>query len=261
MESLLRGVLVLFVLSLGAERLAAVFKRRDWQPFRPRLVFGKRRKQAGNIQIDLRTGEAYVDSKPMLPVALGGTEADRLTRAANSENTLFIGLVLALLTGANAFLGSCGWPGASELRFAFVAQVLLTGAASAVGASFWHELLNLLTEARYALAARSDTSSASPAPLLPGTPVVAPVQAPALPTVGASAPGGLEQLRAAAQRMLPELQKLEGVKQVRLVDAPRRWPTHPCLEFRVELEPGAPPPPGEIKVSVGGVEHAIPVTR
>jgi hypothetical protein len=258
MESLLRGVLVLFVLSLGAERLAAVFKRRDWQPLRPRLVFGKRRKRAGNIQIDLRTGEAYVDSKPMLPVALGGTEADRLSRAANAENTLFIGLLLALLTGANAFLGSCGWPDVSELRFAFVAQVLLTGAASAVGASFWHELLNLLTEARHALATRSDSPSTSPAPLLPGTPVMAPAP---LTLEATTAPGQLEQLRAAAQRMLPELQKLEGVKQVRLVDAPRRWPTHPCLEFRVEQEPGAPPPPREIKVSVGGVEHSIPVTK
>lgn len=258
MESLLRGVLVLFVLSLGAERLAAVFKRRDWQPLRPRLVFGRRRKRAGNIQIDLRTGEAYVDSKPILPLALGGAEADRLTRAANAENTLFIGLMLALMTGANAFLGSCGWPDASELRFAFVAQVLLTGAASAVGASFWHELLNLLTEARYALSMRSATAPTSPTdPFLPGTPVVAP----AVPTLEAGAPGQFEQLRAAAQRMLPELQKLEGVKQVRLVDAPRRWPTHPCLEFRVEQVPGAPPLPGEIKVDVGGVVHSIPVTK
>jgi hypothetical protein len=127
-----------------------------------------------------------------------------------------------------------------------------------VGASFWHELLNLLTEARHALSMRSGTSSASPAPLLPGTPVVA-LASPSLEAI--PFPGQLEQLRAAAQRLLPELQKLEGVKQVRLVDAPRRWPTHPCLEFRVEQAPGAPPLPGEIKVSIGGVEHSIPVTK
>ncbi|PTL85892.1 hypothetical protein [Vitiosangium sp. GDMCC 1.1324] len=255
MESLLRGVLVLFVLSLGAERLAAVFKRRDWQPLRPRLAFGKRKKKSGNIQIDLRTGEAYVDSKPVSPVALGSNEVDRLTRAAHSENTLFIGLILALLTGANAFTGSSGWPDVSELRFAFVAQVLLTGAASAVGASFWYELLNWMTESRRARSALASQVPANLSPLLPGSPVVAP-----LPSSEESAPGPFDQLRAAALRKLPELQRLEGVKQVRLVDAPRRWPTHPCLEFRVEQAPGAPALPGEIKVSVDGLDHSIPVT-
>ncbi|WNG47327.1 hypothetical protein F0U60_26760 [Archangium minus] len=259
MELLLRGLLVLFVLSLSSERLAAVFKRRDWQPLRPRVALGKRKKKAGNIQIDLRTGEAYVDSKPVLPVSLGSNEVDRLTRAANAENTLFIGILIALLTGANAFLGSCGWPELSELHFSFVAQVLLTGAASAVGSSFWYELLNVLTEVRRTRSALASQMPSALTPVLPGNPVQVTPTTP--PSTNASSPGSFEQLRAAALRKLPELQRLEGVKQVRLVDAPRRWPTHPCLEFRVEQVPGAPPLPEAISVDVDGVEHSIPVTK
>ncbi|QRK06418.1 hypothetical protein JQX13_40995 [Archangium violaceum] len=259
MESLLRGLLVLFVLSLSSERLAAVFKRRDWQPLRPRVALGKRKKQSGNIQVDLRTGEAYVDSKPLLPVSLGSNEVDRLTRAANAENTLFIGILIALLTGANAFLGSCGWPELSTLRFSFVAQVLLTGAASSVGASFWYELLNVLTEVRRTRSVLAGQIPSELTPVLPGRPVQVTPTPP--PSTNAPSPGTFEQLRAAALRKLPEIQRLEGVKQVRLVDAPRRWSTHPCLEFRVEQVPEAPPLPEALPVDVGGVEHFIPVTK
>lgn len=256
LEALLRGVLVLFVLSLATERLAAVFKHRDWQPLRPRLKPGKKKPDSGNLQVDLRTGEAYLDSGQPTLVALGGNEADRLTRAANAENTLFIGILLALVTGANAILGTSGWPDLSKLTLSFVGQVLLTGAASAIGSSFWYELLNMLTEMRRARSAlANDGRPDAPPPAQPGTPLTA-----AQPLADSS-PGPLEQLRAAAQRKLPDLQRLEGVKQVRLVDAPRKWATHPCLEFRVEQEPGAPPPPGELKVSVEGVEHSIPVTK
>lgn len=292
LDAFLRGVLVLFVLSLAAERISAVFKHRNWQPLRPRLHFGKNKDDGGNLQVDLRTGETYVDStKQQVPVALGGNEVDRLTRAANAENTLFIGLLLALVSGANAFLGTCGWPdltqGGTPIRstISFVGQVLLTGAASAIGSSFWYELLNVLTEARRVRSALAQQKLADTPPPTsqPGTPLT-----PAMPLTDTlpstfsqgqmrsasqvqmrsashgqlrSAPVSLEQLRLAAQRLLPELQQLAGVKQIRLVDAPRRWATHPCLEFRVEQEPGAPPLPAEIKVSVGGVEHAIPVTK
>jgi hypothetical protein len=275
LDAFLRGFLVLFVLSLAAERISAVFKRRNWQPFRPRWHFGKDEERAGNLQVDLRTGETYVDSKHPAPIALGGNEADRLTRAANAENSLFIGLLLALVSGANAFLGTCGWPdltqGGTPIRstITFVGQVLLTGAASAIGSSFWYELLNVLTEARRVRSALVQQKLGdTPPSLQPGTPLT-----PAMPLTDTRSPAfsspvqprpspvPLEQLRLAAQRMLPELQQLAGVKQVRLVDAPRRWASHPCLEFRVELEPGAPPLPADIKVSVGGVEHAIPVTK
>jgi hypothetical protein len=265
LDAFLRGVLVLFVLSLAAERL------------RPRWHFGKN-KDVGNLQVDLRTGETYVDAKHPVPIALGGNEVDRLTRAANAENTLFIGLVLALVSGANAFLGTCGWPdltqGSSPIRstLSFVGQVLLTGAASAIGSSFWYELLNVLTEARRVRSALAQQKQADAPPTTqPGTPLT-----PAMPLTDTApltfssdsfsspllpSPVPLEQLRQAAQHKLPELQQLQGVKQVRLVDAPRKWAGHPCLEFRVEHEPGAPALPGEVKVSVGGVEHSIPVTK
>lgn len=275
LDAFLRGVLVLFVLSLAAERVSAVFKHRNWQPLRPRARFGRDKEAGGNLQVDLRTGETYVDStKQPVPIALGGNEVDRLTRAANAENTLFIGLLLALVSGANAFLGTCGWPdltqGGTPIRstLSFVGQVLLTGAASAIGSSFWYELLNVLTEARRVRSALAQQKLGDTPPTpQPGTPLT-----PAMPltdtlpvTFSAQVqmrptPVPLEQLRSAAQRKLPELQQLAGVKQVRLVDAPRRWASHPCLEFRVEQEPGAPPLPAEVKVNVGGVEHSIPVT-
>jgi hypothetical protein len=256
LDALLRGVLVLFVLSLAAERLSAVFKHRNWQPLRPRLHLGRNKEATGNLQIDLRTGELYVDSKQPVPIALGGNEVDRLIRAANAENTLFIGVLLALVSGANAFLGTCGWPGL--VTPSFVGQVLLTGAASAVGASFWYELLNMLTEVRRGRSALANRKQAGASMAQPGTPLTpAPPPSPIVP----SSSGQLEQLRTAAQRKLPELQQLQGVKQVRLVDAPRRWAGHPCLEFRVEQEPGAPALPGAVTVNVGGVEHSIPVTK
>ncbi|HZH18164.1 MAG TPA: hypothetical protein VE057_27675 [Archangium sp.] len=278
LDAFLRGLLVLFVLSLAAERLSAVLKHRNWQPFRPRWHFGKDAERAGNLQVDLRTGETYVDSKQPVPISLGSNEVDRLTRAANAENSLFIGLVLALVSGANAFLGTCGWPdltqGGTPIRstLSFLGQVLLTGAASAIGSSFWYELLSVLTEARRVRSAlaqqkQADGPHTPPQPGTPLTPVSPLTDTAPLPFSAATAfraqpsPVPLEQLRQAALQMLPELQRLEGVKQVRLVDAPRRWASHPCLEFRVELEPGAPPVPGEIKVNVGGVEHSIPVTR
>ncbi|AKJ03830.1 hypothetical protein ATI61_11679 [Archangium gephyra] len=275
LDGFLRGLLVLFVLSLAAERISSVFKHRNWQPLRPRM---RNKEDGGNLQVDLRTGETYVDSaKQPVPIALGGNEVDRLTRTANAENTLFIGLLLALVSGANAFLGTCGWPdftqGGTPIRstLTFVGQVLLTGAASAIGSSFWDELLNLLTDSRRVRSAQAQQkSSDSPPPShQPGTPLIPamPLTDTVSPTFFSSpepprpVPVQLGQLRQAAQHKLPELQRLEGVKQVRLVDAPRRWASHPCLEFRVELEPGAPAPPAEIKVNVGGVEHSIPVTR
>ncbi|OJT24332.1 hypothetical protein BO221_14260 [Archangium sp. Cb G35] len=272
LDALLRGFLVLFVLSLATERISSVFKHRNWQPLRPRMRFGQNQAEGGNLQVDLRTGETYVDStKQPVPIALGGNEVDRLTRAANSENTLFIGLLLALVSGANAFLGTSGWPdltqGGSPIRstLTFVGQVLLTGAAAAIGSSFWYELLSVLTESRRVRSAQAqqkppDTQSTSQ----PGTPLT-----PAMPLTDTRTsspeprpvPVPLGQLRQAAQLKLPELQRLEGVKTVRLVDAPRRWASHPCLEFRVELEPGAPALPAEVKVHAGGVEHSIPVTK
>ena len=234
LETFLRGVLVLFVLSLGAERIAAIFKRRDWQPLRPRFEVSQRRKKSGNIQVDLRTGQAYVEGQPAAPVVMGDNAVDRLTRAANAENTLFIGLLVALLTGANAFQGTCGWPDLAQLHFSFVAQVLLTGSASAVGSSFWYELLNALIEARRARSAGSVPEDFSP--LLPGRPVTP------LPYAADPFATPLEALRAAALLRLPELRALPGVKAVRLVDAPRRWPSHPCLEFVMEARAGRAPP-------------------
>ncbi|HEX5744800.1 MAG TPA: hypothetical protein VFZ09_01075 [Archangium sp.] len=261
LDAFLRGLLVLFVLSLAVERISSVFKHRNWQPLRPRMRFGKK-EAGGNLQVDLRTGDTYIGSaKQPVPIALGGDEVDRLTRTANSENTLFIGLLIALVSGANAFLGTCGWPNPTQsgspirATLTFVGQVLLTGAAAAIGASFWDELLGMLTESRRVRSAQvQQKSSDTPPSPQPGTPLT-----PATPP--ASTAVQLGQLRQAAQLKLPELQQLQGVKQVRLVDAPRRWASHPCLEFRVELEPGAPAPPAEIKVHVGGVEHSIPVTR
>lgn len=271
LDAFLRGFLVLFVLSLAAERISSLFKHRNWQPLRPR--FGKN-EAGGHLQVDLRTGETYVDSaKQPVPIALGGNEVERLARTANAENTLFVGLLLALVSGANAFQGTCGWPdltqGGSPLRstLTFVGQVLLTGAASAIGSSFWDELLGLLTDSRRVRSAQArQTSSDTPPTPQPGTPL-----SPATPLTGTGSPSfpeqprpvpvQLGQLRQAAQHKLPELQQLQGVKQVRLVDAPRRWASHPCLEFRVELEPGAPALPAEVKVNVGGVEHSIPVTK
>lgn len=274
LDALLRGFLVLFVLSLATERISSVFKHRNWQPLRPRMRSGRNPEEGGNLQVDLRTGETYVDStKQPVPIALGGNEVDRLTRAANSENTLFIGLLLALVSGANAFLGTSGWPdltqGGSPIRstLTFVGQVLLTGAAAAIGSSFWYELLSVLTESRRVRSAQAQQKSPdTQSTPQPGTPLT-----PAMPLTDTRTstsspeprpvPVPLGQLRQAAQLQLPELQRLEGVKTVRLVDAPRRWASHPCLEFRVELEPGAPALPAEVKVNVGGVEHAIPVTK
>ena len=253
---LLRGLLGVFILSLAVERLALVFQRRDWQPLRPRRRPGSRAGRSVPIQVDLRRGEAYVAPQSGPPVVLDDQAVERLLRAAHAENTLFIGGLLALLVGANAFLGSFGWPEPSALRGSFVVQVLLTGAASAAGASLWGAVLDLLAAWR-SRASRLESTPEGLSPLLPGRPLT-----PLAVHEGseASAMGPLERLRAAASLRLPELQALPGVKRARLVDAPRRGAQHPCLEFRVELQPGASAsPPTELRVSVGGVEHVIPV--
>lgn len=253
LELLLRGLWEVFVLSLAVERLEVVFQRRDWQPLRPRGRRGGRARHSVPIQVDLRQGEAYVTTQPGVPVALDDLAVKRLLRAAHAENSLFLGGGLALLAGANAFQGSFGWPEPSALHVSFVMQVLLTGVASAAGAAFWGALLHRLEVGR-SPASSGLSAPEGLSPLLPGRPLT-PL------AVHERAPRGrLEQLRAAALPRLSELQALPGVQQVRLVDAPRRWPTHPCLEFQVELRPGASVSlPDALRVTVEGLEHAIPV--
>ncbi|MEP6763831.1 MAG: hypothetical protein ABJB66_05930 [Gemmatimonadaceae bacterium] len=160
-EALVRCITILFVLSLAVERIAEIFKARNWQP----LSLG-----SGRPSVDLRTGvgsiskETKAKSDPdtsrkekkvafdQNALRMTSDETRRIERTTHAANTAFIGMALAGLTGANAFSG-LAMSGDSVGRFGSVwtvAQILVTGAAAGIGSSFWYDLLRLVTEMRRA---------------------------------------------------------------------------------------------------------------
>jgi stringent starvation protein B len=147
MDKLIHAATILFALSLAVERVAEFFKRRNWTcrlfwPGNWKWVRAKRATQGWAYEVDLRTGTAVA-------VSLDGTrvpvedehERRRHIEAANAANTLFIGIALAAVSHANAFepFGDKLW---------VPMGIVLTGAASSIGSSFWHDILGMLIEVR-----------------------------------------------------------------------------------------------------------------
>lgn len=151
LDALVNGVSIVFILSLAVERVAAVFMKRDWQP----LSFLRYRKE-DSVRVDLSCGLAFRGRNPSPVTDIDPEELKGRLRTANAENTLLIGMGIALLCQANAFaqlpgfkvLAASGEAGSLWTSVALYAQICFTGAAAGVGSSFWYDLLGLLAEVR-----------------------------------------------------------------------------------------------------------------
>jgi hypothetical protein len=166
LDALIRCVSILFVMSLAVERITTLFRRWDIQPlgrssqlvkdagaaiwhgsasavrkkgprFRERMRTTNRRRPA----VDLLTNHVSIGGVPVTDPAL----RERMIGDANAENTVVIGIALALVAQINAFDGFI-----KGGAFAHFVQMALTGSASAVGSSFWYDLLGILTQLRRA---------------------------------------------------------------------------------------------------------------
>jgi hypothetical protein len=158
LESLVRAVTILTVLSLSVERLTELFKKRDWQPL-----------NRNRLRVDLRSGKLDREASKKSRADLEAVDDDpaalrRVKRSAHAQNTIFIGILLALLTGANAFAELVP-PFAFLGKLAFIQkvfQVMLTGAAAGLGSSFWYDMLGVVTEIRRVKEQTSDAAAATP---------------------------------------------------------------------------------------------------
>src|SRR5207249_4181294 len=116
-------------------------------------------------RVDLRSGRAFRHGQ----LVQDREESKRALRFVNSENTLVIGVVVALLTGANAFQDLppmrtyAGFLAAhGTLKAALLAlQIGMTGAAAGVGSSFWYDLLGMLIQMRRTKAAVGAAAASS----------------------------------------------------------------------------------------------------
>ena len=103
LDGLIPAVTTIFVLSLAVERMASLLKGWDWQPLRP-----MRASMKNGMRVNLaRSSVVHVADEKELPVADIQTRRDVL-RAVITENTVVLGMALALSTGTNAFEGMPG---------------------------------------------------------------------------------------------------------------------------------------------------------
>lgn len=236
LDALIGAVTILLTLSLAVERAAGLFKRRNWQPFR---LTSRLWRSAGAEEVNLRTGDAW---RQGLPVTDKGLRR-RLVRQVNSENTLFIGILLAAVTGANAFVGLPGmqtyaaWMPPWGERILLGLQIAMTGAAGGIGSSFWYDLLSLLIETRRL---RSEVTPGAGAP-------------PPAPRFAAT--------RAAALAELPVLRQRPEVLEARLLDVPRATGTgHAAgMQVHVLLKDGSELPFDHLTVQTPFGAEDIPV--
>jgi hypothetical protein len=247
LDSLIKSVTVIFVLSLAVERLASLFKSRNIQPLR--LL---RRWKKSGFRVDLATG-SVVEMRNGQPDPVSSTELCRAhTKAVNSENTVFLGVLLAVLTGANAL---DGLPGVGQLKNVFpgwtgpgayllvLPGVLLTGAAAAVGSSFWYDLLGLLVEARRT---KQALGSASRELSAPGADLSSLKDRSLL----------FRKTREEARKQVEALRLAGTITRGAVIDIPLA----PYLALQLEGPAGATLPT-EVTVQVEGQSLALPVER
>ncbi len=210
LDAFIRAVTIVFILSLAIERMATLLKSRNWQPLRRRSVGNGK---AGKFIVDI-SRNTVVHRNPSgleTPILEKGLRKAHI-QAVNSENTLLLGMVLALATGSNAFRDLLG-PGLFSGYFAHhpvhaylwqLPQVLLTGAAAAIGSSFWYDMLGILMEVR-----RTKQSLALP------------VQEPGKDAPGKpAAPSPFQRLRMAAEEEVNRWVKNGSIKSGRVIDDP-----------------------------------------
>jgi hypothetical protein len=166
LDVLVRAATTLLVLSLATERIAEMFKRRDWQPLYAFGAFLRKHvfRDADRPRVSLRTGalpRGAAEAASVDPVAARQLER-RVTRSAHAENTVLIGATLAALSGANAFAAFMDPPrsGGSVVWGSIQTwvQILLSGAAAGLGSSFWYDMVRLLSEARRVRETLADAS-------------------------------------------------------------------------------------------------------
>ena len=238
LDALIGAVTILLTLSLAVERTATLFKRRNWQPFRRTSRLWS---STGCEEVNLRTGEAWRQNAPVSDKGL----RQRLVRQVNSENTLFIGMLLAAITGANAFAGLPGmqtyaaWAPPWGERILLGLQIAMTGAAGGIGSSFWYDLLSLLIQTRRL---RGELSPGAGAP-------------PPAPRFAAT--------RAAALAELPVLRQRAEVLEARLLDVPRTSSAQSAgtggMQVHVLLKDGARLPFDHLTVQTAFGAEDIPV--
>lgn len=259
LDAFINGVTVVFILSLAVERVAALFKKRDWQPL-SRGRYGK----AQPVRVDLRSGKAFKGTlQEQKEVALAPEELKGRMRAANAENTLLIGILLALTTGANAFKGLPAvqtYDSAGLMaQVAWLMQICLTGAAAGIGSSFWYDLLGLLAEVRRTRAAVSAAQPEDSVPPIPAASLLAqeklgtslPSPAAALQASAMAGADFFTELKKSAEAQIPELEKRYGAGKVKVVEVPRR-PDGVCIAFQVAVDSEASKStlPGAVSVQV-----------
>lgn len=157
LDALIRCLASLFVLSLAAERLTSLFKRRDWQP-----LSWRRTKRVASPWVDLRTKRVVGPGGSEYRVS--ETERSSLVRNANAENSVVAGVLLAVLLQVDALQGLVGLPAGPWGVAVHWLRILGTGLAAGIGSSFWYDLLKLLVAYRDARATPGAMPARSGAP-------------------------------------------------------------------------------------------------
>jgi hypothetical protein len=167
LDKLIGSVSLLFVLSLSTERIAELFKRRNWTG---RLLWPPNWFASGNwVSVDLRTGTVMEkQGKRDVGPVVDPERKRRHLKAANASTTFLVGILVAGLTGADAvgpLLQDAWWKsldvGAVKVAVT-VFGIVATGAASGIGSSFWHDLLGMLIEVKRLRSSLADASSGEP---------------------------------------------------------------------------------------------------
>jgi hypothetical protein len=256
LDALIQSLTILFVLSLGVERVTALFKRHDWQPLQ---------RWSGSTPQGLRVA---LDTKSVthdgLPV-VDPEARDRAVRNTTAANTLFVGVLLAFATRANAFSHLIPLESAPALTVrspdallywaSWTLQVAMTGAAAGIGSSFWYDLLSLLIEirrTRSAVAQATKESPAAPAQVGPqGAPAAQPVN------LQRTATAASDFRTAAEQAVQAAALKVTGRSKVRVLDAPGV----PGLECLVEVDDPlvVSKLPEKVPVKAGSGDVMVPV--
>lgn len=247
LEGLIRAVTIVFILSLAIERMANLLKSRNWQPLR-RKRDGKGKSKTGRFIIDIsRSTVVHRNAAGMETPILDKGLCKAQVQAVHSENTMFLGMLLAFASGCNAFEGLIG-PGPFGGFFAQHAvlayfwnlpQILLTGAAAAIGSSFWYDMLGILMEVR-----RTKQSLALPDPDagqgVPGK---------------TAAPSPFQRLRAAAEEEVDAWIKQGTIKSGRVIDDP----VSPFLTVYVDPATGADLSGKTMDLVLDGKSFKLPV--
>jgi hypothetical protein len=246
LDALIRAVTTIFVLSLAVERLSSLFKGKDYQIFRT-----GRHKQKAGLRVNLAQSiVVHVQGEQSTPVVDPNLRQAQL-RAVNNENTLFLGMLVAILTGSNAFSGLPGTEALHQIvglqgagwNYVFgLPGMMMTGAAAAIGSSFWYDLLGLLIEIRRT---RESVHTATTAMAAPGADLTALKDKSSL----------FRTSREQAKKQIAAWVASGAITGGEVADTLQA----PYLAVRIRLAAGKPAPATELELSVDGETVKLPV--